>query len=130
MTSIENDPYGLESEDPEKEAEMKKFLKNQDTKGLQMNIVMYMVAAIGYLQSLPIEKVKEIALEIAQAGIHGIDPKKEGYKLAHVSNKRFNGNQFLSWYYVSWAMAMPDALGMLGLNFGKEYGMAKKMNFL
>ena len=128
LTTIENDPYELESSDPKKANEMEKFLKSHNTKGLQLNIVMYMIAAISYLKGLSEEKVKDIAVEIAQAGIHGIDPNKDGYKLAQVSNKRFNGNQFLSWYYVSWAMGMPDAVGMLGLPFEKEYDMAKGMS--
>jgi len=82
---------------------------------------------IYYLNYLPKEKVKEIALEIAQAGIHGIDPNKDGYKLAHVTGKKFSGSQFLAWYYVSWSMAMPDAVDMLGLPYGKEYELAQKM---
>ncbi len=127
LTTIENDPYDLESVDPKKAKEMEKFLKDQDTKGLQLNIVMYMIGAIGYLQSLPIEKVKEIALEIAQTGAHGIDPNKDGYKLAHVPGKKFGGSQLLSWCYVSWAMGMPEMLASLQLPFDNEYEMAKKI---
>ncbi len=75
LQSIEDDPYDLENDDPEKERDMEKFLHSQDTAGIQMSIVMFMVGAINYLKDLSKEKIKEIALEIAQVGIHGIDPE-------------------------------------------------------
>jgi Tfp pilus assembly protein PilF len=127
LQSIEVDPYELESDDPEKVLEMEKFLENQDTTGIQMNIVMYMVGAKNYLQDLSKEKLKEIALEIAQAGIHGIDPNQDGYKLASVPGKKFSGSQLLAWCYVSWSMAIPEMVASLQIPFDREYKVAKGM---
>ena len=128
LQSIEDDPYELDGDDTEKELQMEKFLESQDTTGVQMNIVMYMVGAISYLKDLSKDKVKEIALEIAQAGIHGIDPDKDGYRLANVSGKKFGGSQLLAWCYVSWAMAMPGMVASLQLPYDMEYEMAKGMS--
>lgn len=126
LQAIEDDPYELESDVSQKEREMEKFLQSQDAASIQMNIVMFMVGAKNYLKDLSKEKVKEIALEIAQAGIHGIDPNQDGYKLANVPGKKFSGNQLLAWCYVSWAMAIPEMLKELKLPFEKEYEVAIK----
>jgi hypothetical protein len=34
----------------------------------------------------------------------------------------------LAFYYVSWALAMPEQVQHLGLEFGKEFEMAKKIS--
>jgi len=83
--------------------------------------------AIYCLNYLPKGKVKEIALEIAQAGIHGTDSNKDGYKLAHVPGKVFSGYHIMAYYYVSWAITMPEVVGSLGLEFDREYKIAKGM---
>ena len=127
MTNIEEDPYGIEEDDPIKAREMEEFLKAQEANGINTAVVMFMVSAINQLKSLPIEKVKEIATEIAMQGIHGYSIDGTVYRLASVSGKKFTGYEILSWYYVSWSMAMPDAVGMLGLDFVKEYEIATKM---
>ncbi|MBK7637439.1 MAG: hypothetical protein IPJ13_26495 [Saprospiraceae bacterium] len=60
-------------------------------------------------------------------GIHGYSIDGTVYRLAHVPGKIFTGYEILAWYYVSWTIAMPDAVGMLGLDFGKEYDIAKEL---
>lgn len=35
-------------------------------------------------------------------------------------------NKVLEFYYVSWAMAMPEQVQHLGLEFGKEFESARK----
>jgi hypothetical protein len=46
------------------------------------------------LKDLSKEKVKEIALEIAQAGIHGIDPNQRWiYSSLILPGKKFGGSQ-------------------------------------
>jgi tetratricopeptide (TPR) repeat protein len=127
LQSIEDDPYDLESDDPEKEREMEKFLESQDTTSIQMNIVMFMIGAKNYLKDLSKEKIKEVALEIAQAGIHGIDPNQDGYKVANLPGKKFSGSQLLAWCYVSWAMAIPEMVASLQLPYDREYEVAKGM---
>jgi hypothetical protein len=54
------------------------------------------------------------------------NPNKKEYIISNIVGKRFSGNQVLAYYYVSWAMAMPDLVQHLGLDFKKEYEMAKK----
>lgn len=127
IQKIEEDPYGIEEVDPEKEKAMADFLKKQEAIGINTAVVMFMVSAMNQLNALPIEKVKEIATEIAMQGIHGYSVDGTVYRLANVPGKTFTGYEILAWYYVSWSMAMPDAVGMLGIDFGKEYEIAKGM---
>jgi hypothetical protein len=60
-------------------------------------------------------------------GTMGIDPNKKEYIISSIADKRFSGNQLLAYYYVSWAIAMPEQVQHLGLDFKKEYEMAKKL---
>lgn len=57
----------------------------------------------------------------------GIDPNKKDYIISNIDGKRFAGNQVLSYYYVSWALSMPEQVQYLGLDFGKEFELAKNM---
>lgn len=57
-----------------------------------------------------------------------IDPNTKDCILSSINNKRFSGNQVLAFYYVSWALAMPEQVQHLGLDFGKEFEMAKKLS--
>jgi hypothetical protein len=57
----------------------------------------------------------------------GIDPNKKDYIIASITGKRFSGNQVLAYYYTSWSLAMPEQVQHLGLDFTKEYEMAKKL---
>jgi hypothetical protein len=52
---------------------------------------------------------------------------KKDYIISSINNKRFSGNQVLAFNYVSWALAMPEQVQHLGLEFGKEFEMAKKI---
>jgi hypothetical protein len=58
----------------------------------------------------------------------GIDPNKKEYIIASIAGKRFCGNQVLAYYYVSWAIAIPEQVQHLGLDFKKEYEIAKKIS--
>ncbi len=44
------------------------------------------------------------------------------------SKNRYSDNQILAFYYVSWAVAMPEQVEHLGLDFGKEFEMAMKIS--
>ena len=37
------------------------------------------------------------------------------------------GYQALAYYYVSWAIGIPEMLSQLGMSFDKEYALAKEM---
>lgn len=125
IKSIEDDPYGLETEDPIRDFEMSEFLSNEDRKDLNMTVLMYMTSALEFFKNLPLLKIKEIAFEIAQQGRFGYKPDGE-YRLHSIPNKVFGGYQILSYYYVSWALSIPEMLSELGLPYDKEYELAQK----
>lgn len=92
-----------------------------------MMMTMYMLAALQYLKPLPIHDVHRIAIEIAMVGMNGINPNNKGYKIASIPDKEFGGYEFLAYYYVSWAIAVPEKLDQLGLPFSKAYEAALQM---
>ena len=93
-----------------------------------MAVVMFMVDAMQYFKNLSASKVKEIALEIAMLGTQGINPAQgNNYKLSNIPNKDFSGYHLLAYYYVSWMLTMPEQVDKLGLDYAKEYEMAKQM---
>jgi hypothetical protein len=106
---------------------MEIFQKHQEEIGTNMAIVHFMVDALQYFKNKPLEDIKQTALEIAMLGTMGIDPNKKEYIISSIANKRFSGNQVLAYYYVSWAIAMPEQVQHLGLDFKKEYAMALKL---
>jgi hypothetical protein len=127
LKSIEEDPFDLESKDPYKDREMKKFQESQKSIGTNMAVVMFMVDALQYFGGKPKEEIKKIAFEIAMLGTQGISPDKKDYRLNSISGKTFSGYHLLSYYYVSWALAIPEMLKDLHLPYDDEYQMAKSM---
>ena len=91
-----------------------------------MMMAMYMVGAMEYFDTLDPHDVHRIAIEIAMVGVTGIDPKKK-YSIKSIPGKEFGGYQFLAYYYVSWARAIPEKLDKLGLPFSKAYESALQM---
>lgn len=69
----------------------------------------------------------DIEVEIAMQGAHGYKTDGTVYRLANVPGKKFSGYQILAWYYVSWALSMPEMLTQLQLPFDREYEVAKGM---
>lgn len=89
---------------------------------------MYMLGAMEYFEGMPMSEIKKIAFEIAMLGCGGISPgQKNGYKVNSIPDKDFGGYQLLAYYYVSWAIAIPEQLDMLQLPFKKAYETAKQM---
>ncbi len=88
--------------------------------GETMMMTMYMLGAMEYFDTLEAQDVHRIALEIATVGVTGINPKKS-YSIKSIPDKEFGGYQFLAYYYVSWARAIPHVLDKLGLPFTKAY---------
>ena len=124
LTSIENDPYDLESKDPNKQRAMDKFQKSQQSIGTNMAVVMFMVDALQFFENKPAEEIKKIAFEIATQGTQGYRPDKSDYRISSISGKTFSGYHILAYYYVSWALAIPEMLTQLQLPYDDEYKMA------
>lgn len=129
LEQIEKDPFDLNFEDPEKEEEIKRFIENHKDKEIKPDVAMYMVQAINLFENMPKEEVKKIAHEIAMQGAHGYSPEGN-YRLHSIENKVFTGYEILSYYYVSWALALPEFVSELGLPFNKEYELAKSIQGL
>ena len=91
-----------------------------------MMMTMYMLGAMEYYDTLQPQDVHRIALEIAMVGVNGINPKKK-YSIKSIPEKEFGGYQFLAYYYVSWARAIPHMLEKLGLPFSKAYESALQL---
>jgi Flp pilus assembly protein TadD len=124
LTAIEKDPLELEAKDSFKEREMEKFLKSQQTIGTNMAVVMFMVDALQYFEGKPTEEIKKIAIEIAMQGTQGYHPDNNGYRISAIKGKTFTGYHILAYYYVSWALAIPEMLSQLQLPYDEEYKLA------
>lgn len=127
LSSVEKDPYDLESTDPQKERESANFQKSQQTDETNMAVVMYMVGALEFFKTIPMEKIKEIAYDIAFQGTQGFSPVKDDYRITAIRGKLFSGLHILSYYHVSWMLAMPEMVEKLGLKYEKEYEIAEKL---
>jgi tetratricopeptide (TPR) repeat protein len=128
LTSIENDPFDLDNKDPYKERKMDKFQKSQESIGTNMAVVMFMVDALQYFDGKSNEEIKKIAYEIAMQGTQGYRPDKDNYRINSIKGKTFSGYHILAYYYVSWALSIPEMLAQLQLPFDDEYAMALTMH--
>lgn len=128
LTSIENDPYDLESKDPYKQREMDKFQKSQEQIGINMAVAMFMVDALQFFENKSQEEIKKIAFEIATQGTQGYRPDKDNYRINSIKDKTFSGYHILAYYYVSWSLAIPEMVSQLNLPYEAEYKMALTMH--
>lgn len=125
MAEIPNEAPMSSPDVYEKNQEFAENRKKADADGAEtFMMTMYMLGAIEYLEKLSREDVKRIALEIAIVGINGISPNNDGYKINAIPNKEFKGYEFLAYYYVSWAIAIPEQVDSLGLPFKAAYDSA------
>lgn len=124
IDEIEKDPFDLESRDPIKEKEMLDFQRSQKEMGTNMAVVMYMVDALEFFHNMPIQKIKEIAFEIALQGTQGYRPDNKNYIIGLIPDKKFSGYHILAYYYVSWSLVMPEMLPQLQLPYDNEYKLA------
>lgn len=125
VESLENDPLGVDEPDPEKERQMKKFQESQKELGTNMAVMWFMVDALEYFEGMPHEKIKQIAFDIALQGTQGYSPDKKDYIMNSIPEKTFSGYHILAYYYVSWALAVPEMLSELQLPYDEEYKQAK-----
>ena len=130
LSSIEKDPYDLESKDPYKQREMDKFQKTQEANGTNMVIAMFMVEALNYFEGMHHDEIQKIAFEIAMQGTQGYRPDKNDYRINLIKGKIFSGYQILAYYYVSWMLAIPDMVAQLQLPYDVEYKLALSMHKL
>ncbi|MBK8243657.1 MAG: hypothetical protein IPK88_09540 [Saprospiraceae bacterium] len=128
LSSIEKDPYDIESKDPYKQREMDKFQKSQEQIGINMAVAMFMVDALQFFEAMPQEEIKKIAIEIAMQGTQGYRPDKDNYRINSIKDKTFSGYHILAYYYVSWSLAIPAMVSQLNLPYEAEYKMALTMH--
>lgn len=128
LSSIEKDPYDLESKDPYKQREMDKFQKSQEQIGINMAVAMFMVDALQFFEDKSKEEIKKIAFEIATQGTQGYRPDKDNYRINSIKDKTFSGYHILAYYYVSWSLAIPEMVSQLNLPYEAEYKMALTMH--
>lgn len=123
VSEIESDLTNFDPNDPSQERKMTKFLEEHSSEDINTAVAMYMVDALNYFDDMDKSDIKKIAFEFASFGMNGIDPKKDGYKVSSI-NRSFSGYHTLAYYYVSWALAVPEMLKELKLPFEKEYELA------
>lgn len=128
LKAIEEDPFDVASEDPEKEKLMQDFLENNTDANLNMAVVMYMADALSVFEKMQKTKIKDLAFELAMMGTQGINPDKKDYIISSMPHKIFSGYHVLAYYYVSWALAIPEMLKETQLPFDKEFELAKKFH--
>lgn len=128
LSSIEKDPYDLESKDPYKQREMDKFQKSQEQIGINMAVAMFMVDALQFFEGKSKEEIKKIAFEIATQGTQGYRPDKDNYRINSIKDKTFSGYHILAYYYMSWSLAIPEMVSQLNLPYEAEYKMALTMH--
>jgi hypothetical protein len=80
-----------------------------------------------YFEKLAPEAINKIAYDIALQGTQGFNPGKKGYTIPSIHGKTFTGTQILAWFYASWATAKPTEVDKLGLDYTREWEMAKQM---
>ena len=110
---VENAKFALEHQDGADETETKMM-------------AMYMLGAMETFDKMSFQEVQKVAMEIATAGLSGINPKGK-YSINSFPGKEFGGYQFLAYYYVSFARTMPNLLKEIGLPYDKAYETALKL---
>jgi tetratricopeptide (TPR) repeat protein len=89
--------------------------------------VFYFLDAFKVFESLPIEKIKQIGMEIAVIGMNGLDfssPEKK-YNLHTIPNKEFSGLHLMCYMYASYKIFAPEL--DTGIALEEAYEQAKLM---
>lgn len=127
LSSIENDPFEVDYDVKFKKKQTEQFKKTQSEIGLNMAVVMFMVDALQFFEKKTQKEIKEIVFEIAMQGTLGYAPDKQGYQISKIPNKSFSGYHILTYYYVSWALAIPEMVSQIQLPYDNEYKLAQKL---
>lgn len=126
IDEINQDPYNVNEDNSSQDRQMKKFLKEHSSDDTNLAVAMYMADAINYFQNKDKEDIKKIAFEFATLGMNGINPKKDGYSVPSIKNSNFSGYKTLAYYYVSWALGIPEMLESIQMPFDEEFALAKR----
>jgi tetratricopeptide (TPR) repeat protein len=91
-----------------------------------MAVMMYCIDALQYFENLSLTEIQKITYEIAMLGTYGLDPynSEKKYTLSTVPERKYTALQMLAWEYVGF-QTIDQSLD-IGLDFEKEYEMAKK----
>ncbi|WP_286425111.1 tetratricopeptide repeat protein [Myroides marinus] len=127
LSELEQDPYSLNEDKSWQDKAHALFNQTHTSDSINLAVAMFMVDALNYYKSLDKDQIKLLAIDWATLGMAGIDPQKDGYSLPAIPNKTFSGYKVLAYYYVSWAIALPEMLNQLGMPFEKEYELAKSL---
>ncbi|RPA66890.1 hypothetical protein EF405_19090 [Cyclobacteriaceae bacterium YHN15] len=101
------------------------LLGNQVTEEVNHEVVRIMVKALEYFNSRNEAEIEAVAFETAMKAKGGINQDITGLSLDSVPGKQFTGQEVLVYYYVSWALIKPEYIGELGLDYGREFEIAK-----
>lgn len=86
-----------------------------------------MTVTLLYLGEKDQNKLEAIAFETAMLAKRGISYDEKGLTLHNIPEKTFDRDQFLAFYYVSWALIRPDFLDELGLDYEQEFQFALRI---
>ncbi|MFV0226784.1 hypothetical protein OBK05_03670 [Empedobacter falsenii] len=127
LKELEEDPYGLNDDLTWQEKANEVFKRENTSDEVNLAVAMYMVDAINFYSNYNKDQIKKYAFDWATLGMMGINPQKNNYSLPSIENKLFSGYKALAYYYVAWAIALPEMLAQLGMPFDKEYELAKNL---
>lgn len=127
LRELDEDPYGLNDDLSWQEKANEIFKRENTSDEVNLAVAMYMLDAINFYNQSNKEQIKKYAFDWATLGMMGINPQKNDYSLPSIPNKTFSGYKALAYYYVAWAMALPEMLAQLGMPFDKEYELAKNL---
>ena len=106
-------------------ASLRKFFETHgDGKSDSDLMVLGMFKVLRELERMPLEVVREMAIEIAMLGTKGIAPDKK-YNLKSLPNRHdIYGLEVLAYYYVAWMKVFPDKIDLIGLPYKQAYESA------
>lgn len=84
-----------------------------------------MVEALRFFKGKNEAQIESVAFETAMKAKGGISSEAKDLMLDSVPGTTFTGKGVLAYYYVSWSLYKPEFVGELGLDYAKEYEVAK-----
>ena len=94
----------------------------------QAAVTMYCLSALQHFEGMELAEIQKVGFEIGLLGQQGIDPSNHDkkYTLKSIPGKEFTGLQLLAYMYA--AFQVIDPFLDTGLDFKKEYEVAKKLH--
>jgi hypothetical protein len=129
IESLEKDSFSSDEDPNFKERQSKLFHESSKEIGFNSAVMFFMVEALQFFEPLPIQEIRNIAMEIATLGTRGINPGDGSkYSVNSIANKSFSGFQLLAFYYVSWKLAIPEMVDKLNMPYANEFEAAYKIH--